>query len=248
MVRVVVRDMNENIFLESELSENVTILDLKKQLVISYRKENTPGHTYPGIGTNLEKEALRFRVFYNKKAITEDVPVSAFGSKSQVCLHLEMNEFLDAQRVAEDGTQAEASVEKSGVSYRECDDTEASDCEARIKVAVNRKSIVKRNGKTYLVVHRSTRPRILKDIKRVLSIFQKELFLKLSVILCLIALNNIEVAVILTIILTLRSLNSTRIKVDRRFEGVVRPLCKMVLLFFYTMFVMSEDYNNLSIV
>eukprot|EP00866_Antonospora_locustae_P001645 jgi/Antlo1/1645/724 len=247
MVKVVVRDMNENIFLESELSEHVTILDLKKQLVISYRKESTPGNTYPGISTNLEKEALRFRVFYNKKAITEDAPVSAFVSKSQVCLHLEMNEFLDAQRVADDGTKVEFYMEKSSVSHRKCDDKDNDD-EKKIKVAVNRKSIVKRNGKTYLVVHRSTRPRIFRDIKRVLSIFQKELFLKLSVILCLIALNNIEVAVILTIILTLRSLNSTRIKVNRRFEGVVRPLCKMVFLFFYTMFVMSEDYNNLWIV
>lgn len=247
MVRVVVRDMNENIFLESELSENVTILDLKRQLVISYRKENTPRHTYPGISTNLDREALRFRVFYNKKAITEDVPVSTFVSKSQVCLHLEMEEFLDAQRVAENGIRASVYIENINVSYRKCDN-KVGDREEKIRVAVNRKSILKRNGKTYLVVYRSTRPRILKDIKRVLSIFQKELFLKLSVILCLIALNNIEVAVILTIILTLRSLNLTHIKVDRRFEGVVRPLCKMLFLFFYTMFVMSEDYNNLWIV
>ncbi|KAL0265972.1 UNVERIFIED_CONTAM: hypothetical protein PYX00_011689 [Menopon gallinae] len=245
---VVIRDMNENIFLESEISENMTILDLKKQLVTLYRKENTLRLVRPGASADLGRGALGFRVFYNKKAITEDLPVSAFVSKSQICLHFEMREFLDAQKVADAGVREDVCTIRTLSSDHWSTGAEIDDPEIKIKVAVDRKSILERNGKAYLVIHRSRRPRIFRDLRRVLSVFQKELFLKLSVILCLIALNNIEVAVILTAILTLRSLNSTRIKVDRKFEGIVKPVCKMVFLFFYTMFVMSEDYNNLRIV
>lgn len=237
MVRVVLRDMDERVFVESDFSENTTIQDLKRHLVMEFKKDNSFAHILEKKYIDLTKEILGFHFFYNKKVVAGDIPVSVFSSDQEVCLYFVMDDILGLR--ADLGSQENIEIE-----VQEIDDMKPQDKKPtyrKVSVIVDEKKIVKKNGRLYLVVHRRPSPRLSKLIKKFVLNLRKDLIIKISVIILLVAMKNIEVASILTFILALKFLGRSKIRVCSEFRNLRALVFRVVFFFFYTMFIISAD-------
>lgn len=214
MVRVVVRDMGENTFLDTEFSEGDTVGDVKRYLVASVRKSMLLDED-----DAVASESLCFRVFCNKEVVSDDTRIATFGL-GVLDLYFEIQELLDAQKT------------------RARDFGPVRRFERRVAVCVSEKYLIEKNGKLYFVISRSKRPRLFRDVARFVSKLQGDLLIKALVISVLVFMRNLEVAFILTAVLTLKLLGARKLTIRRG-----KMVCKTAALFMYTMFVISADDN-----
>ena len=237
MIKVVVRDMNERVFFENEVAENITIYDLKKHLVLVVQRDISSKHVSESTSApEITKETLSFRVFYNKKAIREDIPVSAFGSPDkEVCLHFEITELLRSQSIT-------AREERSDVELQEVEIEDTTEnTQKKIKICVDEKNIIHKNGRSYLIVHKKEKSKAIRLLKRAIQDIPRDLVLKLSIITFLAMTKNAEIAFILAAISFLRFAGSRKVWIRSEAENAVALILKTVFLFFYTMFIISAE-------
>lgn len=239
MVWVVMRDMHEKVFLENEFPENITVYDLKKHLVMEIKKSNSFENVLSSKYADITNDALEFPVFYNKKAVKGDIPVSAFRSGQELCLYFVMEDLLGQQEGSE--SQEKTEIEVQEIEYVKTKDT--FPVYKRVSIVVDERKILKRGEKSYLIIHRRQTPKLLRGIKKLLFSLRKELVIKVSVILLLVAIKNVEIASILAFILVMRFISSNKIRTYGEARNLHVLVLRTVFFFFYTMFIISADDN-----
>ena len=125
------------------------------------------------------------------------------------------------------------------------DTTSSAGISRKVQISVGEKNILQKDGKSYLIIHRRERSKMVSFLKKVVLNLRKELILKISVILLLIAMKNAEIALILSSILLLRFAGSKKIRINNEVRNTGVLILKTGFLFFYTMFVISADESIL---
>lgn len=245
MLRVILKDTSGEIFLEDDFSENLSVKMIKSRLIRKLTESETEYKNI--ILKNMQDDHLgieRINIFYGKDNVSDELLISSLSKKKIVYL------TFNIVHIPSEGLDSLLCEGLKGCTPLELDNSSLDIYEKnkKVRVLVDANNIIKKNGKYYLVVSREKRSRLFDQIKSFVSSIQKDMLLKISFIMVLILIKNISIAIVLTLILLLRTVGCKKINIRRDFKNICmkKAVLKILFLFFYTMFVISADENILN--